>query len=215
MSVRQVELQKCDISDLETILLKDGLLQIEPAETFTEFTRNEVLYFMHTHGIYVMPTTELLDWLRENITGSAIEIGAGNGAIARALNIPITDIQQQADPLMRLYYAFLGAPVIKYPPDVEKLEALKAVKKYKPDTVIGAFITHRYNDITNDGNSLGPDEETMMKLIKRYINIGNLITHRNKPILRTHKHNEYYFDWLITRSIDQSKNRIFVFDNIS
>lgn len=167
--------------------------------------------FLHVHGIYILPTEELINWLKENISGSAIEIGAGNGAISRALKIPITDSRLQEQEEIKKIYSAMGQPVIIYPDDVEKLDADEAVKKYNPDTVIGAFITHKYRDDRPEigGNQYGVEEESILDAVKKYINIGNLITHGMKPILKM-KHEQYFFDWIITRAVDQKMNRIFV-----
>lgn len=200
-----------------TSLIKDainpvnGLLRVMPYSFYRDIEENTLKYFMHQYAIYVLPTTELIDWLKQNIIGNAIEIGAGHGAIARALNIPITDSRLQERPEIKLWYGMNGQPVIKYAKDVEKLDAEQAVKKYKPETVIGAFITHKFNSVVNNGNAFGVEEELILQSVKRYINIGNLTTHKDKPILKL-KHESLYFDWLITRSVIQQENRIFIFN---
>lgn len=104
----------------------------------------------------------------------------------------------QERPEIKMYYLMGGQPVIQYPSDVEKLDAEQAINKYKPDTVIGCFITHKFDYSTNSGNAFGVQEEFIIKNVRRYINVGNLETHRLKP----------------TRSVDQSKNRIWVHEKI-
>lgn len=206
-------IEKCDLTDLESQVL-DGekKLIIKPYSFWKDRNLNERRYFMYVHGIYVLPTTELIEWLKLNIIGTAIEIGAGNGSIARTLGIPITDSRMQESPEIKFIYQMGGQPPIVYHDDIEKLDAIEAVKKYEPDTVIGAFITHKFDPKIGNGNALGVDEIKMMQKIKRrYINIGNKHTHKDKPLLKI-PHTEYQFDWLITRSIDQYQNVIFVFD---
>lgn len=202
--------QKVDITGVTNSIMKDGLIQIHPFEFYKQFTRTQLVNFFVEYGVYVLPTAELIAWLKANIRGKAIEIGAGNGAIARALQIPATDSYMQAEPAIIAAYATMGQKPIVYPSDVEKLNYSFAIKKYKPETVIGAFITHKYNGI--DGNALGVNEGFILNYCKRYIMIGNLDTHKTKPLLKR-LHNPLYFPWLITRSQDYSKNRIFVFDN--
>lgn len=201
----------CDISGLEKEVIDDGKLIIKPFDFWKNRDKNEINYFLLQHGIYVIPTTELINWLKENIIGNAIEIGAGNGAISRALNIPITDSRMQERDDIKILYAMSGQPVIKYPDDVEKLDAEEAISKYKPDTVIGCFITHKFKEEIGNGNMYGVEEENILASVKRYINVGNLTTHKSKPILKI-KHHELYFDWLITRSVNQNDNRIFIWD---
>jgi len=212
MSQTTVEIQKCDLSNIIAGIYTDNVLQVRDAAFYDQFTRNEIMYLMLIKAVYVIPTTELIDWLRDNIIGTAIEIGAGHGAIGRALGIPITDSYMQALPEIQVQYKMIGQEPITYLPDVEKLEALEAVEKYKPQTVIGAFITHRWLPGMNNGNMYGPNEELMMTKIRRYINIGNLVTHKAKPLLDV-PHQQYHPSWLITRAIHQEYNRIFIFEN--
>lgn len=207
-------LKPCDLREITSELMKDGLLRIKSHWFYKKRKRNEVLLFMHEHGIYTLPTLELVTWLQANIEGTAIEIGAGNGAIGRALGIPITDSKQQERLDMMIAYAGVQQPPIKYPDDIEKLEAMEAVAKYNPNTVIGSYITHKWKPgVSDDGNMFGVDAEEMMLRIDKYIMIGNINTHRNNPIFKR-KYKSYPAEWLITRAEDQSKNRVFVFNKI-
>lgn len=130
-------LQNCDISELEKqVFNQEGKLIIKPYAFWEKYSLDEIHNFTLTHAIYVIPTLELISFLKENILGNAIEIGAGNGSIGRALNIPITDSRMQERPDIRLMYLATSQPVIKYPEDVEKLDAIEAIHKYKPQTVI-------------------------------------------------------------------------------
>ena len=61
-----------------------------------------MLQFCLSRGIHCLPTLELIEFLKEEIgiqrLGKiAIEIGAGHGAIAKALNIISTDSFQHHD----------------------------------------------------------------------------------------------------------------------
>ena len=190
-----IVLTKVDVSALEKEALDPrGHLVIKPAEFWEKQGVNLAQNFMYKHGIYVLPTSELIEWLNDKILGSAIEIGAGNGSIGRALKIPITDSKMQDRIDIKLMYATAGQPTIKYPSDIEKLEASAAITKYKPQTVIGAFITHKYIDEVKMGNYWGVNEDFLLASVKRYLNIGNLETHKYKPILQI-KHDSHYYPW--------------------
>ncbi len=199
----------CDLSRLEAECMPDGVLRAMPFAYYSDFSGNELKYLMWKHGIYVLPTTELIEWLSKNITGTAIEIGAGLGAIARGLGIPATDSKLQESDLAKFMYGMTNQPTIKYGSDIEKLDAEQAIFKYSPDTVIGAFITHKYEARMENGNQFGVKEEDILKACVKYINIGNLVTHKDKPILKI-DHEEYKFPWLFTRAGHQDMNRIFV-----
>ena len=205
-------LNRVDITELEKQVFDlDGKLKVMPYSFYKEIDENSIKFLMWKHGVYVIPTQELIDWLKANIKGFAIEIGAGIGTIGRSLHIPITDSRMQDLPHVKFQYNMSGQPTIKYPDDIEKLDASEAILKYKPKTVIGCFITHKFNSITNNGNALGVNEELLLQKVDRYINVGNLFTHKDKPILKKLP-TEYYFEWLITRSNDQSLNRIWIYD---
>jgi hypothetical protein len=103
----------------------------------------------------------------------------------------------------------LKQPPTEYPEDVVKMEATEAIRHYASDTAFGCFITHRFDDATQSGNVYGPDTMGFLKLLKMYVMVGNLKTHRNEPLLKL-PHEELQFPWLITRAADQSLNRIFV-----
>lgn len=204
-----ITIYPCDLSRLTAQVIKNGLLQVLPADFYHKVEENELRYFMHQYGIYVLPTLELIEWLKFHISTPAIEIGCGNGAIGRELGIPITDSKLQERENVKTFYQLSKQPTISYPADVEQLDAISAIGKYKPTTVIGAFITHKYNG--HSGNMYGVVEGKILKLCKKYIHIGNKVTHHDKPILK-HKHAEYYFDWLITRGVYQQENCIWVFN---
>lgn len=190
-------LPRLDPIDAENILFKDGELQVLPYEVIKAIDRTVILVLMHKHGIYVLPTQELIDFLRTEIIGDAIEIGCGLGAIGKALKIPCTDSKMQLLPEIKFYYDQMGQPTIKYPSHVVKMDALYAIKYYNPKTIIGAYITHKYNGV--DGNMYGVIEGELIKRKRKYINIGNDKIHYNKPILKS-PHRTLRFEWLVTRS---------------
>lgn len=202
-------LNKEDISDILAQVMDQDKLKVMPAAYWKQFSDNKIKVFMVTKGVYVIPTQELIDWLRSNIVGRAIEIGAGVGSIGRALEIPTTDRKLMDRPDIRNLYQAMGQAPTIYPQDVEELTAHQAVLKYQPDTVIGAFITHKFKESIGEGNMYGVEEEKIIDRVRKYIMIGNRDTHKLKPILKK-PHKQLWFDWLITRSNDQGENRIFV-----
>lgn len=196
----------CDLSIINQAIV-DGKLQAMPFSWYQQFDRSTLDYFMYVNTFYTLPTTELIEHFRANIRGMAIEICAGHGAIGRSLKIPITDSFQQADNEKSPYLSLMVTPSIKYPSDVEKINAYSALLKYNPMTIVGAFVTHRYFNGMVDGNVDGVEEEKIIMKAKRYMIVGNEFTHQHKPILR-YPHESMYAEWIITRANDQSKNRI-------
>jgi hypothetical protein len=176
--------------------------------------QDHLMQWCTENALYQVPTIELVEWLREKIGDrSAIEICAGKGGIGRALGIPSTDSYQQTTPEMRAYYSLMRQPIIVPPDYVEKIEANEAVRKYKPEVVIGCFVTQRWRSEEDaDGNMFGPLEEEWVEDGVTYIHVGNEHTHRNKRILSL-PHETFHFPWLRSRAIDQSKNVIWVWND--
>lgn len=165
------------------------------------------------HGIYSFPTTELVDWLREHLAGrSAIEIGAGHGALAAALGIPATDSCMQADPAVAAYYRAFGQELVHYGPNVEKLDAHAAVSKYRPQVVIACWVTHKYDPARHEaeGNQFGVVEEAIVDACEEYIFVGNTHVHRMKPVW-SRPHERFEPDWVYSRAINGSRDFIAMF----
>lgn len=95
--------------------------------------------------------------------------------------------------------------------DVEELDAIAAIDKYKPEVVVGSFITQKSYDNSplDGGNCFGPEEEDILKRVKCYIHVGNDGPHGNKRILK-HPHEVHRPEWLVTKCMDQKKNAIYV-----
>lgn len=144
---------------------------------------------------------------------SVIEIGSGVGLLGESLGIRKTDNFMQEWPEIKLMYTLTGQPTIKYGKDVEKLDAIEAIKKYKPHTVIGSYITHKYDPKIGSGNQYGPDPIRIVKNCERYIMIGTKITHKDNPLMKL-PHEELESDTLITRG-SSLFNRIFIWEKKS
>ncbi len=210
-------------AELEQLVMESqGIPKMVHASVFDDFSREDASILMVKHGIYVFPTYELAEFISTKIAGrSAIEIGAGNGVMAKHLGITATDSYSQSpDFRPEAKYAALwqqsqlmmhasGNVPVTYGENVLRTEGVAAVIKHRPEVVLGQFITHKYRNGDKDGNVFGVEEH---KLLKRadYIMIGNLKTHKNKPLLSV-EHEEIELDGLVTRAAMQDLNRIFIF----
>lgn len=226
-TARAIQLSTDDrlaIARLDTVLLDStGALRVVPAATLKQVPLRQRLAWMVAHGVYLLPTHELVVTLEEfftklllvdrwdrsdaSLTSQVIEIGSGNGALAQALGIRATDskLQERAD--IAATYKALGQAPVPYGANVEKLEALDAVEKYRPRIVLGSWITQKIEawEIGLMGNVDGVDETTMMGLMGRgdraralvdetprriehpptyYLLIGNHAVHGDKKILK-------------------------------
>lgn len=185
-----------------------GSLIVHPAAFWQGFNQVEITHFCQRYGYYCIPTVELVDWLRERIAGrKAIEIGSGSGVLASMLAIPATDSRQQERADMAPHYR-LRAP-IKYGKNVNSMHAEAAVKYYKPDVVIAAWVTHKYRPTEHwrKGNQYGVDENKILRSVKTYIHIGHTRVHEAKPILEI-PHGELAPPWLVSTAISAGTNYI-------
>lgn len=197
---------------------KKGQLKILPASFYQGFPQEEITAFCALHGLYCLPTKELISLLDELIDEvsperNAIEIGAGNGAIGRALKIKATDSYQQADPAIKAYYEAMNRPTVNYGDDVLQLDANSAVDQLKPDVVVGAWVTHAFNPAAawRGGNQFGIDEGRILNQVRRYIVVGHETVHENKPIL-ARKHRVLRSEGLFSVSATPGKLAVFVWD---
>lgn len=213
-----VEMPNRNVDYLDTTLLdKMGLLRVLPAKTLRAIAYPDLQLWGNKRGVYVFPTVELIDWLRAKIGGrTAIEIGAGHGAIGRALDIPRTDSYVQLSAEMKVYYTIHGQKPTEPPPDVLKFEASAAVANYKPQVVLGGFITQLYqpgdeNEPKIGSSVFGVDELAIYEQVETYIVVGNMGPHKDKRLFAK-PHEKMYFDWIVTRSLNMENDRIFVWD---
>jgi hypothetical protein len=206
-------IDKVDVSYLDPILLNGGLIKPVPAQKLEGINQDHLMLWCVLNAVYQIPTIELIDWLRQYIGNkAAIEICAGKSGIGRALGIRATDSWMQTRPEVMAYYQMLKQMPVIPPGYVEKIDANDAVKKYDPQIVVGSFVTQRWlseNDV--DGNAFGPVEEEWLDAGKTYIHIGNEETHQNKRVL-SRSHKTFKFPWLRSRSMDQQKNVIWVWE---
>lgn len=199
----------------QAVLDNEGRIKELPAAQWLRFPWEEVRMFMHEYPVYVLPTTELLDALEDLTKGlRTIEIGAGSGSIGRHLGIKMTDSYlQQDNEKVKMFYQLTGQPVIHYPSDVIKADALTAYRRFKPECILGCYVTHRWREGMQNGNMYGVDFERLLPLVERLILVGNKHTHGENPIMVLHHKEIDLHDTLITRSEDRASDRIFVWDS--
>jgi hypothetical protein len=166
--------------------------------------------------MYSIPTTELIEFLKDEIGElKAIEIAAGSGTICAALGIKGTDNFMQDVPQVRAYYETFRQTPVQYGAHVERLDGNAAVKKYRPDVVVAAWCTHKYDPTQpwRGGNQFGVDEKILFrKTNKKYIMIGNEKVHAQKPLLSL-PHRVVKEPWIISRAFDSSKNVIYIWEH--
>lgn len=169
--------------------------------------------FMHTEAIYSLPTKEAVEYL-DNLIGdeTAIGICSGRAIWEKELGMIATDSKiQQYDKNVIEYYNILQQPLIKYPDYVERIDANKAVIKYKPHTVFGSYVTPKKTILNPNGNGYGPVEEDLMKHCQRYIKIGSVGCHGDYSLCKR-PHKRIVIPELITRTFNND-SCIFIWEN--
>lgn len=211
MNVFALPCRREDVLYLDDVLLSsDGRIKLLPAAKYHEIDYCHLMAWGGMRARYTFPTIELVEWLKDKIAGrEALEIGAGNGDLGYHLGIRRIDNYSQLQPDVILWYALHGMEVTQPTPDVEEIDAIDAINKYRPKVVVGSFITQKsYGDVKNSGNVYGPEEENILQGTDCYIHVGNENAHGDKRILR-HPHQKFKFPWIVTKTIDQSKNVIY------
>jgi hypothetical protein len=200
-----------DVSHLDQVLLDDrGQLRVVDSSVYEGIDPIELRVWCHKRAFYGLPTTELIAYLKTIIGGrSCIEVGSGNGALGRALGVPMTDNFCQRRPDVALLYTLQGQPLIDYGADVEQLEAKQAVKKYRPRVVVGSWVT-QWSDGSRPGCMFGIDEDWMLRRVKTYVIFGSLRNHSPQfKAIRAHPHRVVQEPWMWSRAPDSA---LFVWD---
>lgn len=194
---------------------EDKHVKVMPASAYKPTTHEWRATLGHYHSAFVLPTDELVAWLKLKIGGrSAIEIGSGNGVLAKALGIPATDSYLWELPEVQLAMAQMHQPTQRYGKHVEKLAAEQAVDKHRPQVVIASWIVHPYADKHPErkGSMYAPNEGYILDNCEAYIHVGNRDVHRFKPLL-SRPHETIRPDWLYSRAFNKSPDEIRVWIN--
>lgn len=201
MDIRTLDPRK--IRDIRPLVLDAaGHLTVQPAAIYAQTSNLERAMLGTRIGAYGLPTTELVEWLKKVVAGrKAIEIGAGNGLLSRAVGITGTDNFLQIRSDVREYYASLGQPLIPYCLKLERLEAEQAVRLHKPEVVVASWVTHIYDERrpAAGGNMYGVDENWIIDHCQTYIFIGNEKVHRDKAIW-ARPHRRFTPPWLYSKA---------------
>jgi hypothetical protein len=197
----------------QELLLPNGKMKLFPAAFYDTIDKGNLRLFCYSYARYGIPTTELIDFLIQKIDGrSAIEIGSGHGDLGYHLNIKMSDSKIQKNPEVQESYRAMKQPIIDYPDDVEEIDALDAVEKYKPSVVVASWVTTYAPHVMPYGsNPHGIKETKILDKIETFIIVGNNDLHGDKPI-RKLPHLEIYEPWIKSRATNPENNRIYIWD---
>ncbi len=213
MDAHIIEYDKTIMGQMDRVLFDHfGRMRLFPASVYRKISPKNLRMWASFRAIYQFPTTELVCWLLKKIGRfKAIEIGAGNNDLGYYLNIPSTDNYCQVfNQAVAMYFAALRQTPTKPKGCVEHLDAMDAIIKYRPDIVIGSWITQKAyeEEDPGGGNMFGPVEEEILQRVRKYILIGNEKVHGKKRISK-YPHTVYRFPWLISRASKPEFNCIY------
>ena len=203
-------IQKAPMEPVEQLIGPGGSIVPVNAHILQALPLPCIQAYCHFHGIYQVPTIELMLWLAAYATGpKALEICAGKGDLGRILGIRSTDSYMHLFPKIRRAYEAMGQPITKPPASVEKLEALEAVRKYNPEIVLASWASE-FGASPIEGrhtSPLGIHEREIWEhpSVKTYIVIGNRACH-NERLPGVTPHETIEGQWLVSRAVDQKAN---------
>jgi len=193
----------------------NGDLRLLPASVYHAYPTRALAAWCMLKSVWQLPTLELIQWLQLHIIRGqkAIAICSGHDRIGHHLGIPMTDAFHA---IRKPEYAatLRRCGIAPRPPhsDVEELEALAAIKKYKPQVVIGAWVSHVHDGTSDEGYMYGVDEFAVLRAVKTYAMIGHRKIHDGKP-LRQKPHERKLLPGLVSRSMNPAGNCIYVWQN--
>lgn len=210
LHMSEAELHEAILCGNELLLDATGALRICPAADLDRLPHPWLMAWCFRYGHWLLPTTELVSWLRDEIGGrSAIEIAAGCGALGRALGIHRTDARlHESNAQVQDLYARVGHGPPRIPPDVETLEALAAVRAYRPQVVVCAWGTEFSPSRKLSGSGLGIDEKAIVQKVETYIHIGASSTHKHRTLPRPAR--VLRPPWLKSRALRPEDNCIWI-----
>lgn len=170
----------------------------------------------HKRARYVLPTLELVTFIRGVINGrDALEIGSGNGDLGYMLGIRETDsyIQQKRSDL----WARMGQVPTNPPAEVVMCDAMRAVYAYRPQVVVGSWITRKFETgidvegVDLQASAFGVREEELLERVETYIHVGNEAIHGKKTLLRK-PHETVRVPGHLSRHADQNLNVVYIWN---
>lgn len=174
------------LHDLDTLLLDrpTNRIKLLPASAYSEITRQDLQAWMRYRNRYVLPTVELVDWLKVKIDGRrVIEIGAGNDDLGYHLAIqaigsyPLAYASTYAAPL---FPGQIPTRVVYY--GGHQMDSMQAILELRPEVAIGAWILDKFTDNFGNPSKYAPNEYQVIQNVE-YIHIGCESIHGRSPLL--------------------------------
>lgn len=196
---------------------EDGLLRLLPLAAYEVIPRPLLSYWAMLWGYWILPTVELVAWVREQLGDRpAVEVAAGAGVLGRALGIAcidwntrrhfpeialITRLAQQRDPAR-------GAHVLDE-------EAWAAIVQRRPRAVVAAYPVQRVYEgdpAVFGGSRCGIEEWRIVRSVERYLVLGSAGAIGKRKISRL-PHRRVRAPGLVTRCLYPEEEYAWIWDN--
>ena len=159
-------------------------IKLQPASAYSEILRNDLQTWMHYRNRYILPTVELVNWLKAKIDGRrAIEVGAGSDDLSYHLGIqaigsnPVLCADARTIPLLPSQIPTRAAYS-----GLHELDDMQAILELRPDVAIGAWIPDKFTDNFGNLSKYAPNECQIIQNTE-YVHIGCESIHGRSSLL--------------------------------
>lgn len=189
------------LHSIDTLLLDYVTKRVKllPASAYESIARQDLQTWCHYRNRYVLPTVELVDWLKTRINGRrAIEIGAENSDLAYYLGIPAIGSYPGLHSIAYTTVLFPGQiPTRVIMSDAHQIDIMQAIYELRPEVAIGAWIPDKFASNFYGYHKYAPNDYQIIQNTE-YIHIGSEKLH-SKLKIREFPHEVFKPVGLISR----------------
>lgn len=202
------------ISHLDALLGAKPPFRVVPAATLKRVPVQPLMYWCKTRGLWQITTEEQVDWVKQKLgkreAKDVLEICAGRDNLGQALGVTQTDAHLiTKNVTYRQAFRQYGEAMESLPATVQDYEAQEAVERFSPKVVLGCWVMQKGTEEVPQSSPYGVDELAIIDAVDCYIHFGNKHSHSLKSAL-VRKHEEFQFDWLVSRTGYPQDNVIYV-----
>ncbi len=176
-------------------------IKLQPATAYDSIARQDLQTWCHYRNRYVLPTVELVDWLKTRINGRrAIEIGAENSDLAYYLGIPAIGSYPGLHSTAYTTVLFPGQiPTRVIMSDAHQIDIMQAIYELRPEVAIGAWIPDKFTNNFYGYHKYAPNDYQIIQNTE-YIHISSEKLH-SKLKIREFPHEIFKPVGLISREV--------------
>jgi hypothetical protein len=175
------------LSNLDSIFLDTYTKRIKllPASAYDSITRQDLQLWCYYRNRYLLPTVELVDWLKTKIgERQTIEIGADYSDLGHHLGIRSIGNHLISHDTSHTTVLFPGQIPIRVISSsmYQQVDAMQAILEFKPEVVLGAWIPEKFSSDLYALNKYIPNDYQIIQNAE-YIHIGSKKIHGRSKLL--------------------------------